>query len=166
VNYEIRDFVAADATEVNAVALAAFAEFQTDCTDWPRFSAGLGNTASLAQSAELIVASCDLGLMGAVAYVGPGRPKAPFFKSEWPIIRMLVVRPSFRGQGIGRALTEECMRRALRDGASVIALHTSPVMKVALAMYQRMGFQWVHEGPGPPIFGVPYGIYVKQLAAA
>ena len=97
-------------------------------------------------------------------YVGPGKPKNTFFKLEWPIIRMLVVDPAYRGQGIGRALTEECVRRARRYESLVIALHSAPIMKVALPMYQRMGFEFHCDAPAA-IFGVPYGIYLKQLSA-
>ena len=74
---------------------------------------------------------------------------------------MLVVDPAARGQGIGRQLTEECLRRAERDQASVIALHTTPIMTVALPMYQRMGFARVRDAPD--ILGVPYAVYVKAL---
>jgi ribosomal protein S18 acetylase RimI-like enzyme len=76
-------------------------------------------------------------------------------------MRMLVVRAHLRGRGIGKALADECIRRALRDNAKEIALHTSPIMKVALPMYERMGFQWVADAPS--LFGVPYGIYLKGL---
>ena len=97
----------------------------------------------------------------AVAYVGPGAPKAAFFLPEWPIMRMLVVDPDARGQGIGRALAEECLRRAERDGAAEFALHTSEIMAVALPMYRRMGFTLAARAPD--IHGVEYGIYVKAL---
>jgi ribosomal protein S18 acetylase RimI-like enzyme len=75
---------------------------------------------------------------------------------------MLVVDPAQRGNGVGRALTEECVRRAGRDGATVIALHTSPIMTVALSMYRRMGFERLRDAP--PIYGVPYAVYGKTLA--
>ena len=34
-------------------------------------------------------------------------------------------------------------------------------MTVALPMYLRMGFEWHHEAP--PIYGVPYAVYLKKL---
>jgi ribosomal protein S18 acetylase RimI-like enzyme len=131
--------------------------------DWVAFSRHIGNMASLTETGELIVATVLEKVVGAVAYVGPGKKKREFFPLEWPILRMLVVAPAYRGLGIGRALTEECIRRAERDSAPLIALHTTPIMKVALPMYERMGFTYRHEAPN--IFGVPYGIYVKELAA-
>jgi ribosomal protein S18 acetylase RimI-like enzyme len=93
--------------------------------------------------------------------VGPGVEKQEWFDREWPVIRRLVVRPEYRGLGIGRALTDECVRRARRDHATLIALHTTPILDVAFGMYTRMGFTFFRESP--PRGGVPYGIYVKQL---
>jgi ribosomal protein S18 acetylase RimI-like enzyme len=77
---------------------------------------------------------------------------------------MLVVDPARRGAGLGRALSEECVRRARRDGSALIALHTSPIMGVVLAMYLRMGFELRYKAP--PIYGVPYAVYAKKLAPA
>lgn len=74
---------------------------------------------------------------------------------------MLVVDPIFRGLGIGSLLTKECIRRAIRDGAPVIALHTSHIMKVALPMYKRLGFQLEREAPS--IHGVAYGVYTLDI---
>jgi ribosomal protein S18 acetylase RimI-like enzyme len=108
-----------------------------------------------------MVAELAGNIVGAVAYIPPHRPKAPYFEKAWPIIRSLVVDPTCRRIGVGRALTEECISRARRDGSSVIALHTSPIMTVALPMYLRMGFQWHHDAP--QIYGVPYAVYLKHL---
>ena len=123
--------------------------------------AGLSRTSDLSASGEVIIAELQAEFAGAVAYFGPNRPKAVFFDQSWPIIRMLVVDPNFRGKGIGIALTNECIARAKRDGAPLIALHTSPIMAVALPMYLRMGFVKVSDAP--MIFGVPYAVYTKAL---
>ena len=116
--YLLRDYQPSDATAVNAVVQAAFAEFREAYTNWNEFSRGFGTMVSLADASEIIVAESDGNLVGAVAYVGAGKPKRDFFPSEWPIVRMLVVLPSCRGFGIGRALMQECVRRAERDAQS------------------------------------------------
>jgi GNAT superfamily N-acetyltransferase len=59
--------------------------------------------------------------------------------------RFLVVGDAARGLGLGRALTEECLRRARALGRQQILLHTTEVMPVARAMYERMGFQRAPE---------------------
>lgn len=161
VNYTLRNFVHCDTAAINHVAMEAFKEYQQAYSDWTAFSNSIGNMAALSNSGELVVATAGRSIIGAVVYVGPEKPKSPFFEPAWSIIRMLVVHPESRGQGIGRALTEECIRRARRDTASCIALHTTSIMKMALTMYLKMGFEFHREAP--TIFGVPYGIYLKQL---
>ena len=159
--YEIRDFTPADADAVNAVALAAFEEYRGAYSDWPALVRHYGAMTRLAERGEIIVAESDGRVVGVVAYVGPNAAKPAMFDPAWPVIRMLAVDPSARGHGLGRALTEECIRRARRDGAAQIALHTSPIMQVALAMYLRQGFVPLRETT--PVFGVPYCIYLKGL---
>jgi ribosomal protein S18 acetylase RimI-like enzyme len=161
-NATLRDFREADAEKVNRVALAAFDEFRSKYSDWPAMASAIGRMSDLAGAGEIVVAELDESIIGAVAYIPPGCPKAACFDESWPIIRMLVVDPSRRGAGIGRALTEECTSRARRDRSRVIALHTSPIMTIALPMYIRMGFKLHHAAP--PIHGVPYAVYVKEIA--
>lgn len=157
----LRDYRETDAEAIVRVALAAFAEFEQHYSDWPLFNANVAKMPGLAKTGEIIVAE-DVGrIVGAVAYVGPKATKPAFFDPASPVIRMLVVDPAARGKGIGRQLTEECLRRAERDQSPVIALHTTPIMTVALPMYLRMGF--VRAGDAPDILGVPYAVYVKTL---
>ncbi len=158
----LRPFRPADAEAVNAVAVAAFAQYQGVYSDWETMTRGVGSMASLSQHSEIIVAEDEGKVIGAVAYCPPGStPRPDFFEPEWPVIRMLVVSPSARGAGVGRRLTEECIARARRDGFEVIALHTSPAMEVALSMYLRMGFDLARQVPDR--FGVSYGLYLMHL---
>jgi ribosomal protein S18 acetylase RimI-like enzyme len=157
----LRDFVSADSDRVNRLALAAFSQFAEHYDDWSRLAASLSQMSDLGTSGEIIVAEVEGEIAGAVAYIPPGAPKAAFFEPHWPVIRMLVADPARRGLGIGRALTDECLRRARQDRAELIALHTSPIMTVALPMYLRMGFAKVRATP--PIYGVEYAVYTRML---
>jgi GNAT superfamily N-acetyltransferase len=157
----LRDYEGADAEDLNRIAVAAFDQFRDHYGDWPAMLAGLSKTSALSVSGEVIVAELQSEFAGAVAYFGPNSQKAAFFDQRWPIIRMLVVDPAFRGKGIGRTLSDECIARAKRDGSPIIALHTSPIMSVALPMYLKMGFVKAYDAP--PIFGVPYAVYTKML---
>ncbi|MBR1213809.1 GNAT family N-acetyltransferase [Bradyrhizobium sp. JYMT SZCCT0180] len=157
----IRDYEGSDADNLNRTAAAAFGQFRDHYNDWPAMLAGLSKTPALGTTGEVIIAELQDKFAGAVAYFGPDRPKAAFFDQSWPIIRMLIVDPAFRGRGIGHALSNECIARAKRDGAPLIALHTSPIMTVALPMYLKMGFVKAYDAP--PIFGVAYAVYTKAL---
>jgi ribosomal protein S18 acetylase RimI-like enzyme len=158
----VRPYLDADREAVNAVARAAFAQYAQDYEDWPGFIDGIGRMAELARDADVLVAGQDGVIAGAVAHVGPGRPRADFFPDEWSVIRMLVVDPQRRGQGAGRRLVAGCLRLAQQAGAPVVGLHTSPLMASALRMYEAVGF--VRDSELPAIRGVPYGRYVLSAA--
>ena len=160
----LRDYRSTDADALREVALAAFAQFKSHYSDWPAMAAGVSRMPELAETGEIVVAEDGGRLVGGVAYVAADRPKAAYFDPGWPIIRMLVVDPAARGRGIGRSLTEDCIRRARRDGSPVIALHTTPIMAVALPLYLRMGFVRLRDAPA--LHGVPYAIYTKALTPA
>jgi len=52
----------------------------------------------------------------------------------------IAVHPARRGQGIGRALLSECIRRAARAGASLIFLEVRAGNEAAQRLYRSMGF--------------------------
>ena len=91
---------------------------------------------------ELLVAELDGDIAGTVTYYGanPGESTGEGWPQGWASFRLLGVDPVFRGRGVGRVLAEWCIARALAEGAPAIGLHTSDLMKVARAMYERIGF--------------------------
>lgn len=157
----VREFAPDDARAVDRIALSAFSQFAGSYDDWRALAASLSRMSGLAAQGEIVVVDLGSRLVGAVAYIPPVASKAAFFDPDWPVIRMLVTDPDFRRRGVGHALTDACLARAKRDGAKIIALHTSPIMTVALPMYLRMGFTKLRDAP--PIFGVEYAVYVKAL---
>jgi ribosomal protein S18 acetylase RimI-like enzyme len=99
---------------------------------------------------ELIVAEDDGRLVGSVTYYPPGSDKSgEGWPADYAAIRLLAVHPSARGLGVGRALTEESLRRAREHGAKVMGLHTTTIMAVARGMYERMGFERFPENDFP-----------------
>jgi hypothetical protein len=52
----VRDFRAADAPQLNDVALAAFLQFKDQYSDWPAMANGVSKMSELAESGEIIVA--------------------------------------------------------------------------------------------------------------
>jgi ribosomal protein S18 acetylase RimI-like enzyme len=158
----IRAYADADRAAVNAVALAAFAQYAGDYDDWPAFSAGIGRMADLAHDGDLLVAERAGAVVGAVVHVGPGRPRSAVYPDDWSVIRMLVVDPAARGAGVGRALVAATLERAARTGAPAVGLHTSPIMATALRLYEGIGFRREHDLALNR--GVPYARYVLPAA--
>jgi ribosomal protein S18 acetylase RimI-like enzyme len=152
--FSIRAARADDRAVIHDLTLAAYAEFATIMT--PTAWAGLRQAVLAGLDAEgaleRIVAEQKGVLLGSVMLY-PASANAydnPIAGSGWPELRLLAVAPWARGQGVGTALVEECMRRARCAGASALGLHTSESLQTAIRMYERMGFVRAPEGDFQP----------------
>lgn len=56
-------------------------------------------------------------------------------------IRLLAVHSEARGMGVGKSLTKACIQQAKDKKHAQVILHTTNVMKIAWAMYEKMGFE-------------------------
>ena len=72
-------------------------------------------------------------------------------------MKRLYLRPAFRGKGLGRKLADHIIAEARLIGYSRIRLDTvEPVMRDAVAMYRRLGFQEIAPYCTNPIPGALY----------
>ncbi len=55
-------------------------------------------------------------------------------------MKRLYTRPKYQGQGWGKLLSQECIRRAKKMGFQEIVLDTLPHMKGAIRLYDKLGF--------------------------
>ena len=72
-------------------------------------------------------------------------------------LRMLIVEPTARGLGVGRALVEECVRFARRVGYREVVLWTHDILTAARHIYASVGFTITetetHDEFGPELLG-------------
>jgi len=78
------------------------------------------------------------------------RPLSP----EIGEMKRLYVRPQYRGQGLGRQLTEAIISQARVKGYRSLRLDTLPQLQTAIAMYRRLGFREIDPYNSNPVPGV------------
>jgi len=72
-------------------------------------------------------------------------------------MKRLYLRPRFRGKGLGRTLAERIVAEARQIGYRRMRLDTvEPVMKDAVAMYRKLGFNEIAPYRPNPIAGAMY----------
>jgi putative acetyltransferase len=72
-------------------------------------------------------------------------------------MKRLYLRPQFRGKGLGHVLADGIIAQARQIGYQRMRLDTvEPVMKDAVAMYRKIGFQDIAPYRANPIAGAMY----------
>jgi predicted N-acetyltransferase YhbS len=147
-SFTIRDARADERDAVRDLTLNAYGAYATIMT--PDAWAGLDGAVRRAlesDTAQRIVADDRGTLIGSVMLFPPETAAYGEYTAALsaPELRLLAVSESARGRGVGRALVEECIRRARGAGASGLGLHTSTSMAAARDLYLRMGFERAPE---------------------
>ncbi len=141
---KIRDARSEDRVIARKVTLSAFQQYAAIMPPprWEGYRENILATLTDVAPAQQIVAEREGIIVGSVLLYPPGTAFST--PDEGPLtcpeVRLLAVAPEVRGQGIGTALMQECIRRARSLGASCLNLHTTDMMQVAKQMYERIGF--------------------------
>jgi ribosomal protein S18 acetylase RimI-like enzyme len=129
----------------------------------PEYEPALRSVASRVASATVLVASLGADLVGAVTVASRGGEWAEQSAPGEAVIRMLVVSPSARGQGVGEALVRACLEQARADGCTLVRLSSQPDMQAAHRLYARLGFARTPSYDWSPIAGVDLLTYALPL---
>jgi ribosomal protein S18 acetylase RimI-like enzyme len=140
----VRDARDDERDALGALTLRAYAEYVSVMAPaaWETLERAVRAALASEDQVERIVAERGGALVGGVHLFPPATDAFTGYAAppRWPELRLLAVAPEARGLGVGRALVEECVRRARRMGALELGLHTSRSMRIAMGMYERMGF--------------------------
>lgn len=165
----LRNAREADREAVLRMTLAAFGQYEAVMgrERWVRYRSAIEATLAEFAGYECVMVERDGELLGSVLLFPPGHDayggQVPLL--DFPEVRLLAVDPGARGQGVGLALMEECMRRVQAAGAKQLGLHTNEMMEGAKRLYARMGFRRAPESDFSPAAGVLVEGYVVELEA-
>jgi len=145
----IRDATPADLDAIADTTHSAYAEYADLMTPdaWAGLHAAVSAALITRESVQRIIAIDSDRIVGSVMLFAPAADayRGAARQVSWPELRLLAVAASSRGRGVGRALVQECMRRARGMGAHEIGLHTSQSMQVATRLYTDLGFKRAPE---------------------
>ena len=163
----IRDARPEESDRVSLLLRDAYLEYKEHFPPgrWELYLEDMMDVRSRLGDAELIIAELRGRMAGAVTlYLDGSRSGQEGWPAGWAYIRLLAVHPSYRGQGIGRALMEECIRRCRKHSIKMVALHTAEIMGIARKMYESMGFVRAREYDFYPAPGTVVEAYRLQLS--
>ena len=154
---------------VRELMLAAYSEYRPllPAAAWRAYAADIADVRGRRDHSLLLVAERDGELAGAQTFYPPSAPSP--VPDDWAYMRLLAVAPAGRGRGTGRALVEDAIERARGLHATAIAIHTTPWMAAALALYESLGFEraerYDFEPPGATFEGQPLRVmaYRRRL---
>jgi ribosomal protein S18 acetylase RimI-like enzyme len=152
---EIRPVRPEEHVEAGRVTALAYSEFvRPDETAWEEYLERIADVEGRTGSATVLVAVEEGRILGSATLELEGRIDAddPPLHADEAHVRMLGVDPAARGRGIARALLEGCFDRARAAGRTYVTLHTTRRMRVAQAMYERMGFERLEDRVFPDGF--------------
>jgi GNAT superfamily N-acetyltransferase len=145
---QIRDARDDDREAIKEVTVSAFEQYADPMSPegWDRYRDNILSIVDEGGPGEWLVAEMNGEIVGNILLYPAGTNTRTLLDgsvvtNEIPEARLLGVAPAARGQGIGKALMLECVRRAAEWGAPALSLHTADIMQVAMGMYERMGFE-------------------------
>lgn len=107
--------------------------------------ASIGLIADKPKAQILIAVDSNDSLAGAVVYFGDmqhyGSGGTATQEKNAAGFRLLAVDPEFRGNSLGKVLTNACIDLAKEEGHEHLIIHTTDAMKTAWGMYERIGFK-------------------------
>ncbi len=105
---------------------------------------------------EVLVAVEGGDVIGCVTFVPDSTSSwAEGVEADESSVRMLAVDPDRQRGGVGRALLDACIGRAIALGRTGLFFHSTPWMPAAHRLYERAGFRRVPERDWTPVPEVP-----------
>lgn len=146
----VRNAKASEFEEIGKLMVQVYSQLkgfpkESEQPDYYKMLANIGELTKKPKTELLVAVSSEGKIRGGVVYFsdmkfyGSGGTAAKEQNSSG--FRLLAVDPSTRGQGIGRLLTNKCIRKAKDLKHYQVVIHTTKAMQVAWKMYENLGFK-------------------------
>jgi predicted transcriptional regulator YdeE/ribosomal protein S18 acetylase RimI-like enzyme len=149
-NFLIRNAKPEEFESVGKLMIQVYSELdgfpkQSEQPDYYKMLANAGELTNKPETELLVAVSSDNKIAGCVVYFGDmkyyGSGGIATRELNASGFRLLAVDPLARGHGIGKLLTDECIKKATEKKQSQVIIHTTLAMQTAWKMYEKIGFK-------------------------
>lgn len=156
-NIEIRDAVAFEVENIHEILAHAFQPYRDQYTQ-QSYEITVCSPEEIRRriddkAIDVLVAVCEGEIVGTASL--------HYREAGGLYLSSMAVSPKVQGRGIGYYLLKAVEERAQEKGCSVISLECCEFLKMAVAMYKRMGYE--RTGYRRPYYGVEVFEMKKQL---
>ena len=148
--YKIRNARAEEFSEIGQLLVTVYSQLNGfpkphEQPNYYDMLTNIGIQTTKPNTALLVAVSNTSQICGAVVYFSDmkqyGSGGTATLETNASGFRLLAVDPNFRGQGIGKLLSEKCINLAKASGKSQLIIHSTKSMQVAWKMYEKLGFK-------------------------
>ncbi|UPM53712.1 GNAT family N-acetyltransferase [Gottfriedia acidiceleris] len=166
----IRESKPSEIDNIKKVLIDAYEQYASILSkeQWENYKNSIIDATDNSHTKTKLVATVDNVLLGA-CFIYDSAEKAyglPELEINYPIIRLIGVSPKARGLGIATELIKASCNLSLEWGSDRIVLHTSDMMKSAISLYEKIGFQRAkqYEFMNGDILVKSYELNIKDTA--
>ncbi|CAM3597111.1 GNAT family N-acetyltransferase [Flavobacterium saliperosum] len=148
--YKVRNAKPEEFKEIGNLMVGVYSQLQgfpkpSEQPDYYKMLANIGELTKNPGTELLVAVSSDNEIAGGVVffsdmrYYGSGGIATK--EQNAAGFRLLAVSHSAQGKGIGKLLTEECIRKAKEANLHQVIIHSTKAMQIAWKMYENLGFK-------------------------
>jgi GNAT superfamily N-acetyltransferase len=149
-NYTVRNAKPSEFSEIGKLMVGVYSQLdgfpkESEQPNYYKMLANVGELTNKSETELLVAVSPDDKIAGAVVYFadmksyGSGGTATQEMNAAG--FRLLAVSNEARGKGVGKLLTNECIRKTKEKNLSQLIIHTTKAMQTAWKMYERFGFR-------------------------
>ena len=148
--YTVRNAKPEEFAEIGKLMVQVYSQLEgfpkeNEQPDYYKMLANIGELTNKPETELLVAVSAQNKIAGGVVYFGDmkyyGSGGTATLEKNASGFRLLAVDPSIRGQGIGKILTHECIKKAKDRKLDQMVIHTTMAMQTAWKMYENIGFK-------------------------
>ncbi|QOG04424.1 GNAT family N-acetyltransferase [Flavobacterium sp. MDT1-60] len=149
-NHIIRNASPSEFEEIGKLLISVYSQLdgfpkEEEQPNYYKMLANIGDFTNHPETELLVAVDSNNAILGAVVYFNDmqyyGSGGIATQEKNTAGFRLLGVDNKARGKGIGKLLTQECIKKATENNLNQVIIHSTLAMQTAWKMYENIGFQ-------------------------